>query len=205
LSTKIRSIRTQEIFDYSAYPVTYWMFDCMGFGMPLDFQPLLAFDGAQQYAGGPVVRLVGEALGITFDEITESYERYPSPRDLEVASGLIKAGTCGAVRFETSGVINGEAVVTVEHVNRMAQDIAPEWPTAVNGTYRIVIEGEPKMHCELRLGEDDGAKTANDAGMLATCMRAVNAIPHVVAAPPGIVTSLDLPITTPKHSVVPGG
>jgi 2,4-diaminopentanoate dehydrogenase len=170
LTTTIRSIRTQEIFDYSADPVTYWMFDCVGFGMPMDYQPLLAFEGAQQYAGGPVVRLVAEALGITFDEITESYERFASPRDLQVASGLIKAGTCGAVRFETSGV----------------------------------IEGEPKMQCDLRLSEDQGAATANDAGMLATCMRAVNAIPYVVAAQPGIVTSLDLPITTPRHSVVPG-
>jgi hypothetical protein len=203
LCTTIKSIRTQEIFDYSEYPVTYWMFDAMGFGMPMNYTPLLALPGSQQYAGQPVVSLVAKALGIEFDEVTESYERAPAPRDIQVASGLIKAGTCGAVRFQVSGVINGEPVVTVEHVNRMAQDLAPEWAQAENGTYRIIIEGEPKMRCELKLGEDDLPKTANDAGMLATCMRAVNAIPYVVDAQPGIVTSLDLPITAPRHAIAP--
>jgi len=31
-------------------------------------------------------------------------------------------------------------------------------------------------------------------------MRIVNAVPYVVAAPPGLVSSLDLPLTTPRHA-----
>lgn len=38
----------------------------------------------------------------------------------------------------------------------------------------------------------------NHAGLVATAMRVVNAIPAVVAAPPGIVTTLDLPLITGK-------
>jgi len=34
--------------------------------------------------------------------------------------------------------------------------------------------------------------------MVATAMRVVNAVPHVVAAPPGLVSSLDLPPTLPR-------
>ena len=56
LSKTIRSVRAQEIFDYSDYPNTHMMFDVMGFGKPLDYTPILAFDGVQQFAWGPPIR-----------------------------------------------------------------------------------------------------------------------------------------------------
>jgi hypothetical protein len=34
--------------------------------------------------------------------------------------------------------------------------------------------------------------------MVATTMRIVNAVPAVCAAPPGLVSSLDLPLTLPR-------
>ncbi len=202
LSSTIRTIRAQEIFDYSAYPNTFLMFDVMGFGHPLDFTPMLAFDGAQQVAWGPPIGLVARALGVTLDNVIERYERALTPRDLEVACGTIPAGTCGAVRAETTGVVNGHPVITIEHINRMAPDLAPEWASAAHGTYRIVIEGEPHIECDLRLGTEGTAASANDNAMEATAMRVVNAIPYVVDAAPGIATSLDLPITAPRDAVV---
>lgn len=48
------------------------------------------------------------------------------------------------------------------------------------------------MTCELSFG-GAGDADASEQGMVATAMRIVNAIPYVVAAPPGITTSLDLP------------
>jgi hypothetical protein len=41
--------------------------------------------------------------------------------------------------------------------------------------------------------------------MLATAMRVVNAIPFVCEAPPGLVTSADLPPTLPRHAFAAGG
>jgi 2,4-diaminopentanoate dehydrogenase len=201
LSNSIRSIRAQEIFDYSAYPNKYLMFDAMGFGHPLDFTPMLGLEGAQQFAWGPPIGLVARALGVELDEVTERYERVPTPRDLHVACGTIRAGTCGAVRAETTGVVNGHPVITIEHINRMAPDLAPEWATAPHGTYRLIIEGEPHIQCDLRLGTEGTAASANDNAMEATAMRVVNAIPYVVDAAPGIATSLDLPITAPRDAL----
>ena len=201
LSNTIRSVRAQEIFDYSAYPNQYLMFDAMGFGRPLDFTPLLELEGAQQFAWGPPIGLVARALGVELDEVTESYERVITPRDLHVACGLIPAGTCGAVRAETTGVVDGHPVITIEHINRMAADLAPEWASAPHGTYRIVIEGEPHIHCDLRFGAEGTAASANDNAMEATAMRVVNAIPYVIDAAPGIATSLDLPITAPRNAL----
>lgn len=201
LSNRIRSIRAQEIFDYSAYPNRDLMVTAMGFGEPLDFTPLLELDGAQQFAWGPPIGLVAKALGVELDEVTESYERVITPRDLHVACGTIPAGTVGAVRAVTSGVVNGHPVITIEHINRMAPDLGPDWATAPNGTYRLIIEGKPHMQCDLRLGTEDTAESANANAMEATAMRVVNAIPYVVDAAPGIATSLDLPITAPRNAI----
>ena len=33
-------------------------------------------------------------------------------------------------------------------------------------------------------------------------MRVVNAVPYVVAARPGLLSSLDLPLTLPRHALV---
>ena len=154
------------------------------------------------FAWGPPIGLVARALGVELDDVTEKYERVLTPRDLHVACGLIPAGTCGAVRAETTGVVNGKPVITIEHINRMAPDLAPEWASAPNGTYRLVIEGQPHIQCDLRLGTEDTPASANDNAMEATAMRVVNAIPYVVDAAPGIATSLDLPITAPHNAVV---
>ena len=201
LSNTIRSIRAQEIFDYSAYPNRDLMMDAMGFGKPPDFTPLLELEGAQQFAWGPPIGLVARALGVELDDVTERYDRITTPRDLHVACGTIPAGTVGAVRAETTGVVNGHPVITIEHINRMASDLAPEWASAPNGTYRLTIEGQPHIQCDLRLGTEDTPASANANAMEATAMRVVNAIPYVVDAPPGIATSLDLPITAPRDAL----
>lgn len=194
-SRAIRSIRSTEIFLYHEYPVAFMMREVMGFGLPMDHVPLLATPGAQAGAWGPSVRLVAAALGVEIDELRETYEREPAPRRVETASGPIEPGTCGAVRAQTAGVVDGREAIVIEHVNRMAPDIAPHWPTgAVDGTYRVVIDGDPPISCDMTVG-DPTSPTAG--GMVATAMRVVNAVPHVVAAPPGLLSSLDLPLTLP--------
>jgi hypothetical protein len=199
LSESIASIRTQEIFRYDEYPVTFMMFDVFGFGKPMDYTPLMALDGAQLGTWGPPVRMVAAALGVELDGVRETYDRRVTERTLEVAAGVIEAGTVGAIRMETIGVVDGRDAIVIEHVNRMADDVAPDWPTADrDGTYRVVVEGNPTLRCELTVGE---AVTASAEGMVATTSRIVNAIPYVIDAPPGLVSSLDLPLTLPRGAL----
>lgn len=196
MSHSIRSVRAQEIFLYDKYPVAFAMFEVFGFGQTLDHTPIMALPGVQDGTWGPVVRLVAHALGVELDEVRETYERELTPRRLEVASGIIEEGTVGAIRMETIGVVDGRDAIVIEHINRMAPDLAPQWATApIDGTYRIAIDGEPSMQCDLVVGSSP--ETASDEGMVATTMRIVNAIPAVCAAEPGVVSSLDLPLTLP--------
>lgn len=198
LSSSIRSVRVQELFTYDTYPVEFTMREVFGFGKPMDHAPIMASTGAQLMTWGPVVQLVAAGLGVELDEIRETWFQEPTPRDLETAFGPVAAGTVGAVRFETIGVVNGREAIVVEHINRLKMDLVPEWPSAPrDGTYRVIIEGEPNLTCELLIGTETDYY---EAGMLATAMRIVNAIPFVVEAAPGLVSSLDLPLTTPRHA-----
>jgi hypothetical protein len=154
--------------------------------------------GVQASSWGPPVRMVADRLGVRLERIEERYAKRVTERRLEVAAGVIEPGTVGAVRFETVGVVEGRDAIVIEHVNRMAPDLAPDWPQASrDGTYRIAFEGEPSLACELTLGSpvDFSAQ-----GMIATAMRVVNAIPYVCEAPPGLVTSADLPATLPRFA-----
>ncbi|HEY3674247.1 MAG TPA: dihydrodipicolinate reductase [Acidimicrobiia bacterium] len=202
-SNTITSVRASELFLYDQYPVEFMMRDGMGFGMPLDFTPMLALPGAQTSAWGPPIKMVAAGLGVVLDGIREEFDRVATDRTLEVACGTIEAGTCGAIRTQTIGMLDGHDVIVIEHVNRMAADLAPEWPIGErDGTYRIVIEGDPDITCTMTVG-DPGAATAG--AMVATAMRVVNAIPYVVAAPPGLLSALDMPLTLPRHAMAPNG
>ena len=86
----------------------------------------------------------------------------------------------------------GEPLAIVEHVSRTAYDQAPDWPYGAIGkdtVYTIDIKGRPPLRCELDLPNVDG----EDSGLVATAMRAVNAIPAVVGAPAGILDPMDVP------------
>ncbi len=88
----------------------------------------------------------------------------------------------------------------LEHVTRLRDDLAPEWPQPSGaGCYRVVVRGEPYYTLDLQLLGRDGDH--NTAGLKATAMRLVNAVPAIVAAPPGLLTSLDLPLVTGRGLV----
>lgn len=194
----IEQIRCMEIVNYDTYDSAAVMFDVMGFGKPLDELPMLLLPGVLTLAWGSVVRQLAAGLGIDLDEVTETYVREPAPEDFDIASGHIPKGSAAALRFEVRGMKDGKAAVVLEHVTRVRDDLCPDWPQPAQegGSYRIEITGEPSYTVDLCLSSPNGDH--NHAGLVATAARVVNAIPAVVAAEPGITTTLDLPLITGK-------
>ncbi len=198
-SKSIQRITVSEVALNDHYPVADVMMDGMGFGRPLDFEPMLKTPGFIEMAWKAPIYLIAEGLGVEVEQIRGSLDRELTHRDIDVAFGTIKAGTCGAVRTRAAGVVNGAEAIVIEHIIRMARDVAPDWPTSdSDATYRVDIEGDPDIHCVLTLGEAEG-HAAGRAAMASTAMRVVNAIPYVVAAAPGLLSSLDIPTTLPRH------
>jgi 2,4-diaminopentanoate dehydrogenase len=200
-SKTIRSVTVTEVALNDHYPVASVMMDGMGFGRPLDFEPMLSKPEFMKLAWNAPILLMAEGLGVEVEEIRGSLDRRLTDRDIEVAFGTINAGTCGAVCTRVAGVVDGREAIVLVHIIRMARDVAPDWLSSeFDATYRVDIEGEPDIHCSMTMGDAEG-HGAGRAAMAGTAMRVVNAVPYVVEAPAGLLSSLDLPITLPRHAL----
>jgi len=192
----IQQVRCMEIADYATYDGATVMFDVMGFGNSLDDVPMLFLPGVLGIAWGCGIRQLAAGLNISLDSITESYEREPAPEAFDVAAGHIPKGGVAAVRFEIKGMVGDHAAIVVEHVTRLREDLRPDWaqPAQPGGSYRVEITGEPSYTVDIcptsKKGDHNYAAIAAGAG------RIVNAIPAVIAAPPGIRTTLNLPLVS---------
>ena len=81
----------------------------------------------------------------------------------------------------------------LEHVTRLDDALAPEWPHAIGSDgYRVIVTGNPSYTLDLQMMGDDG--DPNTAGLVGTAGRIVNAIPAVCEARPGLLSVLDLPL-----------
>jgi len=194
---RVEQVRCMEIADYATYDGAEVM-HYMGFGHPLDDVPMLLQPGILSIAWGTAIRQLAAGLGIKVDEITESYQREPAPEDFDIAVGRVAEGTLAALQFEIRGMVDGHPAIVIEHITRLRPDLRPDWPQPASGggSYRVEIVGEPSYAVDIvptsLKGDHNHAAIAGAAG------RIVNAIPAVVAAPPGIRTTLDLPLITGK-------
>jgi 2,4-diaminopentanoate dehydrogenase len=195
LCKEVRTIRMMEIVNYATWDNPFTMFEIMGFGKQDTAESLLLAAGSTALAWGPVIELVAASLDITLDGITEKHEIIRADEDFEIASGKIQKGTISGMRFEIRGMVGDEPRIVVEHVTRLRDGDAPDWPQGAG--YRIDIAGEPNVHLELEVSSDRGDH--NHAGCLATAMHVINAIPLVVEADPGVLTFLDLPVYGARH------
>ena len=195
ISERIEEVRCLEVLNYATYDQGTVLFDIMGFGRPLDDIPMLLQPGVLTMAWGSVVRQLAAGLGVELDGVEEWFTRLPAPETFQVASGPIEKGTAAALRFEVRGLLNGRPVIVLEHVTRLRDDLGPDWPQPAGaGCYRVVVTGEPNYTLDLQLLGTDGDH--NTAGLKATAMRLVNAVPAVVEAPAGLLSALDLPLVT---------
>ena len=202
LAQRIDELRCMEIADYSTYYQPVVMRDLFGFGQPMDSTPMLLTPGVLSMAWGSVVRQLAAGLGITLDEpLVERVERVAADRDYSTVSVEIPQGTMAALRFEVAGQVDGTDRIVLEHVTRTHPDQCPEWPKPAegDGSYRILVSGEPQMQVEFT--HHGGNGDHNVSGMIVTAMRLVNAVPAVVAAPAGLATALDLPLVTGRGLV----
>lgn len=198
VSAGIEEIRIQEIFNYALYDAPDVVRDVIGFGGPMEQMPMMLLDIALEMVWAPMVRILADALEVELDEVRTQVERRPLERTIEVEGmGTFEAGTQGAFRFEVQGIVDGRALLVVEHVTRIDDDCAPEWPTSTQpgGIHRVRITGHPNLDVTIH-GTEPGEPGAAGGGNATAANRIVNAIPAVCAAPAGPVNPLDLPPIT---------
>lgn len=197
LCKRVDTVRMMEIVNYATWNNPFTLFEIMGFGKQDPSQSILLAPGSTALAWGPVIEMVAAALDVRLDEITERHEVIRAEEPIEIAAGRIEPGTISGMRFEILGMLGGEPRIVVEHVTRMRDDDAPDWPRGRG--YRILVDGEPCVQLDLELSSHVGDH--NHAGCLATAMHVINAIPPVCDADPGVLTYLDLPPYAARHLI----
>jgi hypothetical protein len=196
---RIEQIRTMEIADYATYD---------GEGGDEDRDGLRQSDGSAGHApaAGGAERGVGDR-----PEDAGGGNRCRTRRDHgELRARSRTRGHRDRVRGDrgrapwprcasrSAAWVDGRAAVVVEHITRVREDLRPDWaqPAQPGGSYRVEITGEPSYAVDICPTSSRGDH--NYAAILVAAGRIVNAIPDVVAAAPGIRTTLDMPLVTGK-------
>jgi 2,4-diaminopentanoate dehydrogenase len=218
VSRVIESVRVTEMFNYATYPDKDAVYEILGFGKPPEETPFAATPGVFTFGWGPVLHQLAAGLGVKIGHIEENVERVAAEESFDTPTGHIAAGTIAAMRSTITGYVDDTPTFVIDHVTRMHDDIAPDWPqprisieprdygygaASGRGLYRVEIDGSPSMRCEFELADDHD----HDLGArMAGASRMVNAIPAVCQAQPGLLSALDLPLVTGAGLVrsVPG-
>ena len=197
VSSDITELRTQEVMNYRHYDQPEIVRNTVGLGLPMDTVPPMLTELSLEMVWAPMVRALGDALGHSVDAVTTHVERRALDQDIEIVGmGLFEAGTMGAFRFEVVGHHAGKPLYVVEHVTRIDNRCAPDWPYPDHGegSHRVIITGNPVV--TLSCHSEDPYKQGPGAGGNATAAcRLVNAIPFVCTAPAGIVSAIAVPMS----------
>ncbi len=189
IQRRLDHLRIDEYADLSQRNSPELLFQLMGFGSdPAAFDPRRWAHGAQSF--GPSLRLMAEAISMPLDSVESSGEVAVAAHTVEIAAGAIEAGTVAAQRMTVSGIRGGVPLIQFRANWYCTTDLDPIWDLRPTG-WRVVVDGDAPLDVDLRLavplermGELSPGFTAN---------RAVNAVPFVCAAEPGIRTTVDLP------------
>jgi 4-hydroxy-tetrahydrodipicolinate reductase len=174
----------------------------VGFGQPIDNPALheMARDGTAVFS--EAVAMVADALGVELDDIVCESDFAQTTEDVVMASWTIPAGCVAGVAVSWQGRIEGRTVVDLNVRWKKGSTLEPNWVIAKDG-WAITVEGLPTVMSSLDFlpPPDFQAETIEEfmtIGHIITAVPALNAIPAVVRAGPGIVTYTDLDFPMPR-------
>lgn len=199
MSRRIERITLQERADWSFYESTGITFDNMRFGHPVEevsehASEFLAFNSG---IFKEEVWLIGDALHAGLDEVTTTVDVVAARDDHDIFGTRLAAGTAAGQRWRWTGRRQGVALVEIETLWTVGGEYPDHWPSPQHG-WTLTIEGDPSMRTHfLALASFERQLPIAEhvrAASVATAMQALNAVPAVVRAEPGIATMADLPL-----------
>ena len=150
---------------------------------------------------GDAVALMADSLGIELDNIDYSVEFARATEDMDFGFMVVPQGTVAALKGSWFGTVGGRTVIECNVLWKMGHAMEPAWD--VRHGYFVDIKGRPRVKSQFQIlpPRDWDEPDYFGIGMIMTAMPAVNAIPAVCAAAPGIVTARDLPLVTARGFV----
>lgn len=192
---RVDLIEIEEFGDLSHRPSAHMVMEQMRFGKPLsEFDP----ERRKNHLFGeyqPPLTVLADLAGFTIDEWTAEGGVAAAKEDLTIVAGKIEAGTAAAQRVVVHGRSDGVDRIRFTQYGFVAMDVEPDWGLQPTG-WRVRIHGDAPFDVSMpfpvpldELASFVPAFNANGP---------VNAIPYVCAAPPGMLTTEDLPHMVPR-------
>jgi hypothetical protein len=135
------------------------------------------------------VRRVGEAIGVSFDDIEFFCEYATAAEDVDLGWFRMDKGTNAALRGGWNGMVRGKMVVNVTVIWYLTRNLAEGWELDED-QHRILVKGDPDV--DVRFRYTPPPHWQNHDWDTMTAMPAVNALFQIKAARPGILGLRDV-------------
>ena len=189
---RIDKLTVTEIVDMTRYTSIHMVRDAIGFGVPPNQPVPVDAHNQDVYESAYYIsmRMLADAIGIELDEVRYHRDVATTDRAFEIAAGTIEAGTVAAMKFVFDGIVDDRPVISLQHVWRVSNDVAPDWPIG-DSRWLLHIDGDPIVDSEFVMATEEHGGRAVSLSVATLCL---NAVPTVVAAAPGLLDNLTLPV-----------
>ena len=189
IQRRLDGLIIEEFADLSQRDSPGLLFDVMGFGRPpaeYDERRL----SAVRDSFGPSLHMVADTLSIPLDSVEAEGEVATAPRPIHIAAGTLRPGTVAAQRITVSGLRDGRPLLRFRATWYCATDLDRAWDLRATG-WHVTIDGDAPLDIDLRFPVPLDRMAAMSPSY--TANRAVNAVPVLCQASPGIRSTADLP------------
>jgi 4-hydroxy-tetrahydrodipicolinate reductase len=188
MARSLDQLRIDEFADMSSRNSPDLLFNIMGFGAdPAKFDPRRFSHIAHSF--GPSLSALADAIGLPIDAVEGGGEIAVATHDVEIAAGTVKAGTVAAQRPSATCLRDGNPVLRFQANWYVTTDLEPACDLRETG-WRLQVDGDTPLDVEIRFPVEPARYPQVSPGF--TAHPAVNAIPVVCEAAPGIRTSFEL-------------
>ncbi|MEU2864191.1 dihydrodipicolinate reductase [Streptomyces mirabilis] len=189
IQRRLDGLTIEEFADLSQRDSPGLLFDVMGFG-----KPPAEYDARRlsvvRDSFGPSLRMVADTLSIPLDSVEAEGEVATAPRPVHIAAGTLRPNTVAAQRITVSGLRGGRPLLRFRATWYCTTDLDRAWDVRATG-WHITVDGDAPLDIDLRFPVPLDRMAAMSPSY--TANRAVNAVPVLCEASPGIRSTADLP------------
>ncbi|MER5926822.1 NAD(P)H-dependent amine dehydrogenase family protein [Streptomyces mirabilis] len=189
IQRRLDGLTIEEFADLSQRDSPGLLFDVMGFGKPpaeYDERRL----SVVRDSFGPSLHMVADTLSIPLDSVEAEGEVATAPRPVHIAAGTLRPNTVAAQRITVSGLRGGRPLLRFRATWYCTTDLDRAWDVRATG-WHITVDGDAPLDIDLRFPVPLDRMAAMSPSY--TANRAVNAVPVLCEASPGIRSTADLP------------
>lgn len=197
MSQRIDCLTIDEYADIPASTTPEMITNVMGFGQPAsdEFNQQILDHMSVGFAQS--LGAIADAMHMKFDGFKVSGEFALANNPIELPGGsTIETGTVAAQRITIAAQRDSQPVLQLRVNWYCSRDIDQDWELGANG-WRVSVAGDTPMQVDIAFPRSPEQSYADQMSGL-TAHPAVNAVPYVCEAEPGIRNAVDLPVILPR-------